>query len=96
MDLLGHPDAQPLRDDADLPADAVPCCAAALETFLARYLPRFSRSEQRGYARTVLRGKLGGLQRKTTEPIARQAGQERRPPATVRGQRRLGRPRRPR
>jgi SRSO17 transposase len=79
MDLLEHPDAQPLLDDADLSPDAVRSCADALETFLARYLPHFIRSEQRDHARTVLRGKLSGLERKTTEPIARQAGQQRRP-----------------
>jgi SRSO17 transposase len=79
MDLLEHPDAQPLLDDADLGPDAVRSCADALETFLAHYLPHFARSEQRDHARTVLRGKLSGLQRKTTEPIAHQAGQKRRP-----------------
>ncbi|HKB36660.1 MAG TPA: IS701 family transposase, partial [Gemmataceae bacterium] len=35
--------------------------------------------EQRDHALTVLRGKLTGLQRKTTEPIATQAHQKRRP-----------------
>ncbi len=79
MDLLEHPDARPLLDDADLSPADVRSCADALETFLARYLPRFTRSEQRDHARTLLRGKLSGLQRKTTEPIARQAGQVRRP-----------------
>jgi SRSO17 transposase len=79
MDLLDHPDAQPLLDDADLSAAAVRSCAGAVEAFLGRYLPRFYRQEHRDHARTVLRGKLSGLQRKTTEPIAAQAGQERRP-----------------
>ena len=77
--LLEHPDAQALLADADLSPAAVRSCAGALEGFLARYLPHFSRSEQRGHARTVLAGKLSGLQRKTTEPIATQAGQKRRP-----------------
>src|SRR5947209_2086175 len=79
MDLLDHPDAQPLLDDADLSAAAVAACADALEGFLGRYLPCFYRKEQHGHARTILRGKLSGLQRKTTEPIATDAGQERRP-----------------
>ena len=79
MDLLEHPDAQPLLQDADLSAAAVRSCAAALEGFLGRYLPRFYRQEHRDHARTLLRGKLSGLQRKTTEPIAAQAGQQRRP-----------------
>ncbi len=79
MSLLEHPDAQPLLDDADLSAAAVRSCASALEGFLGRYLPLFYRREQSEHARTVLRGKLSGLERKTTEPIAAQAGQKRRP-----------------
>ncbi len=79
MDILDHPDAQALLDDAHLSADAVHSCAGRLEAFVARYLPRFYRDEQRQHARTVLRGKLTGLERKTTEPIATQAGEERRP-----------------
>jgi SRSO17 transposase len=79
MDILDHPDAQPLLQDAELSPDAVRSCAGRLETFVARYLPLFYRQEQRQHALTVLRGKLTGLQRKTTEPIATQAGQQRRP-----------------
>jgi SRSO17 transposase len=79
MSLLEHPDAQPLLDDAELSTAAVGSCADALETFLGRYLPLFYRLEQSEHARTVLRGKLSGLERKTTEPIAAQAGQKRRP-----------------
>src|SRR5690348_14623991 len=79
MDLLEHPDAQPLLQDADLSPAAVRACANHLEAFLGRYLPRFRREEQRAHARTLLRGKLTGLQRKTTEPIAAQAGEKRRP-----------------
>jgi SRSO17 transposase len=79
MTLLDHPDAQPLLQDAVVrPADLDPC-AGRLEQFVQRYLPRFYRREQRQHARTVLQGKLTGLDRKTTEPIATQAGQERRP-----------------
>ena len=79
MDLLNHPDAQALLEDAQLSAAAVQSCADHLEDFVARYLPRFLRTEHRAHARTILRGKLTGLERKTTEPIATQAGQERRP-----------------
>jgi SRSO17 transposase len=68
-----------LLADADLSAAAVCSCADHLEAFLSRYLPCFYRQEQRDHARTVLRGKLTGLPRKTTEPIAHQAGQKRRP-----------------
>ena len=79
MDILEHPEAQALLDDAELSAAAVRSCAGRLETFVARYLPCFERAEQRRHARTILEGKLSGLQRKTTEPIATQAGQKRRP-----------------
>ncbi len=79
MDILKHPDAQALLADAELPAAAVRRCGQHLEAFVARYLPLFPRPEHRDHARTVLQGKLTGLERKTTEPIARQAGQERRP-----------------
>jgi SRSO17 transposase len=79
MEILEHPDAQALLADADLSAAAVRSCANHLEAFVARYLPLFPREEHRGHARTVVRGKLTGLQRKTTEPIAAQAGQPRRP-----------------
>jgi SRSO17 transposase len=79
MELLKHPDAQALLEDARLSAAAVRSCADHLEAYVARYLPRFSREEQRAHARTLLRGKLTGLERKTTEPIATQAGEHRRP-----------------
>lgn len=79
MDILKHPDAQALLADAELSAAAVRSCATHLEAFVARYLPLFPRQEHRGHARTVLQGKLTGLERKTTEPIATQAGQQRRP-----------------
>src|SRR5262252_7407740 len=79
MELLKHPEAQALLADAELSAAAVGSCADHLEAYVARYLPRFYREEQRDHARTVLRGKLTGLERKTTEPIATQAGEYRRP-----------------
>jgi len=79
MDLLQHPDARVLLEDAHLAPAAVQSCPAHLEAFVARYLPRFYRDEQRQHARTILRGKLTGLERKTTEPIATQVGQKRRP-----------------
>ncbi len=77
--LLEHPDAQALLDQTDVAPDAIRACARHLTTFIRRYLPCFYREEQRGHADTILRGKLTGLQRKTTEPIATQAGQKRRP-----------------
>src|SRR5688572_7736387 len=50
-----------------------------LEEFLQRYLPCFWRHEQRQLATLVLAGKLSNLERKTAEPIARQAGRHRKP-----------------
>jgi SRSO17 transposase len=79
MDILDHPDTQPLLQDAELSAAQVRSCADCLTAFAQRYLPRFHRDEQRAHALTVLRGKLTGLERKTTEPIARDARQKRRP-----------------
>jgi SRSO17 transposase len=79
MDILEQPEAQALLADTDLSADSVRTCADSLEAFVTRYLPQFARQEHRDHARTVLRGKLTGLERKTTEPIATQAGQKRRP-----------------
>jgi SRSO17 transposase len=79
MDIRERPEAQALLQDAELSAAAVRSCASRLEAFVARYLPCFERAEQRRHARTVLEGKLSGLQRKTTEPIATLAGQKRRP-----------------
>jgi SRSO17 transposase len=79
MDILDHPQAQALLADAELSARSVRSCADHLTAFIGRYLPLFRRHEQSGHADTILRGKLTGLQRKTTEPIATQAGQNRRP-----------------
>jgi SRSO17 transposase len=79
MSLLEHPTAQALLADAEVrPAD-VADCRLRLECFLQRYLPRFYRVEQHELARVVLQGKLSNLQRKTSEPIAYQAGRPRKP-----------------
>jgi SRSO17 transposase len=79
MSLLEHPIAQSLLADAEVSAAAVAGCRRGLERFLQRYLPRFYRIEQHELARVVLRGKLSNLQRKTSEPIAYQAGLQRKP-----------------
>ena len=79
MSLLEHPQAQALLADAEVSPAAVRCCLGRLRVFLARYLPRFFRSEQRELAEVVLHGKLSGLQRKTSEPIAYLAGRHRKP-----------------
>jgi SRSO17 transposase len=79
MSLLDHPEAQAILADAVVPPDAVAGQADRLTSFLRRYLPRFYRSEQRATAALVIRGRLGGLERKTSEPIAIEAGLPRKP-----------------
>src|SRR5881394_2517756 len=79
MSLLEHPDAQALLADAVVTPDEVRGCQDRITTFLQRYLPRFYRAEQRTHATLVIRGLLSGLQRKTCEPIAVQAGVHRKP-----------------
>jgi SRSO17 transposase len=79
MSLLDHPDAQALLADAAVTPDQVRGCQDRLTTFLQRYLPRFYRAEQRANATLVIRGLLSGLQRKTCEPIAVEAGVPRKP-----------------
>src|SRR4030095_5828554 len=77
--ILEHPDAQELLGQTQVDPDDLRGCRRRLTDFLARYLPCFYRDEQPRHADTVVRGKLTGLSRKTTEPIATQAGQKRRP-----------------
>jgi SRSO17 transposase len=79
MSLLKHPRAQALLEDATVSAATVRGCRARLSGFLQRYLPCFYRKEQHDNARLVLEGKLSGLERKTSEPIAHQAGVHRKP-----------------
>jgi SRSO17 transposase len=79
MSLLEHPDAQALLNDATLSAESVRDCTDRLTDFLQRYLPKFYRAEQRDNATTVIRGLLSGMQRKTCEPIAIEAGLARKP-----------------
>jgi SRSO17 transposase len=79
MSLLDHPEAQALLADAVITPDAVRGRDGRLAAFLQRYLPRFYRVEQRATAALVIRGRLGGLERKTSEPIAIEAGLPRKP-----------------
>jgi len=79
MSLLDHPEAQALLDDAAVTPDSVRDCSDRLTGFLRRYLPRFYRVEQRENATLVIRGLLSGLERKTCEPIAIEAGLPRKP-----------------
>ncbi len=79
MSLLDDPIAQALLADAEVSAIHVAGCRRHLESFLQRYLPRFYRIEQHELARVVLEGRLSSLDRKTSEPIAYQAGRQRKP-----------------
>jgi SRSO17 transposase len=79
MSLLEHPHAQALLDDAEVSAADVRSCRQRLQRFLQRYLPQFYREEQRELAEVVIHGRLSKLERKTSEPIAYQAGRERKP-----------------
>ena len=79
MSLLDHPEAQAILNDADLTPHAVRDCADRLTGFLQRYLPKFYRIEHRHNAALVIRGLISGLERKTCEPIAIQAGLPRKP-----------------
>jgi SRSO17 transposase len=79
MSLLERPQAQALLADATLrPAD-VRSCQEHLTAFLQRYLPLFYRRELRELATVVIQGRLSALERKTSEPIAHQAGRHRKP-----------------
>lgn len=79
MSILDHPEARALLADAVLTVEDVEALRGRLEEFLGRYLPRFYRVEQRRTAALVLRGRLGGLERKTCEPIANEANVPRKP-----------------
>jgi len=78
MSLLERPEAQELLADADVSPLAVRGCSERLTRYLARYLPLFGRAELREHARLAVEGRLSGLERKTSEPIAREAAQPRR------------------
>jgi SRSO17 transposase len=79
MSLLEQSEAQALLNDATVSPDTVRDCTDRLTGFLRRYLPTFYRIEQRANATTVIRGLLSGLERKTCEPIAIEAGLARKP-----------------
>src|ERR671913_2082124 len=79
MSLLEHPDAQALLADATVTPEHVRDCQDRVTPFLQHYLPRFYRAEQRAHATLVIRGLLSGLGRKTSEPIAVEAGVHRKP-----------------
>ena len=79
MSRLDHPEAQALLNDATVSPDTVRGCTRGLTSFLQRYLPKFYRVEQRHNATLVIRGLISGLERKTCEPIAIEAGSPRKP-----------------
>jgi SRSO17 transposase len=77
--ILQHPEAEALLGAAAVTPALVNACSRRLHAFLPRYLSLFKRSEQRDNATLILEGKLSGLDRKTSEPIAHQAGVHRKP-----------------
>lgn len=77
--ILEHPQAQELLAQTEVEPDTIRRCRQHLTRFIQRYLPCFYRDEQRQHAQIILQGKLTGLQRKTTEPIAIEADRKRRP-----------------
>ena len=79
MSLLNRPQAKALLDDATVQAADVSACQDHLTQFLQRYLPLFYRRELRDLATLVIQGRLSDLERKTSEPIAHQAGRHRKP-----------------
>jgi SRSO17 transposase len=74
MSLLDNPEAKALLDDAEVSPDDVRACRDHISRVLKRYLPLFYRQEQRDHAATFVRGLLSGVERKSIEPIAYQAG----------------------
>ena len=80
MSLLDHPEAQALLADAVLTPEAVRGCEDRLAAFLGALpaaLPPGRAARQRH--RSSSAGLLSGLQRKTCEPIAVEAGVHRKP-----------------
>jgi len=85
MSVLEHPTAQALLEQATVSPQQIAALAGRLDDFLRCYGPCFYRQEHRDNAALVLRGKLSGLERKTSEPIAIQAGVHRKPVQTFVG-----------
>ncbi len=79
MSLLDSAEAVVLLEDARVPLEVVTALRQDWTAFLHRYLPLFYRDEQRELATVVVEGKLSGLERKTSEPIAYQVGRHRKP-----------------
>ena len=77
--VLNTPQALALLAESEVDVDDVRGCSRRLGRFLGRYLPLFPRREHRENARIVIEGLLGGLERKTAEPIARAHGVQRKP-----------------
>lgn len=73
MSLLDYPEPQALVNDADVIFPTVKDCADRLIKFFA-YLPKFYHGEQRAKPTLVIRGLISGLECKTREPIAIEAG----------------------
>lgn len=77
--VLQTPQALALLAESEVDVGDVRGCSRRLGRLLGRYLPLFPRREHRDNARIVVQGLLGGLERKTAEPIARARGVQRKP-----------------
>ena len=77
--ILEDPQAQELLAQTEVEPGTVRRCSQHLSRFIRRYLPFFYREEHRQHAEIILQGKLSGLKRKTTEPVAIEVGRKRRP-----------------
>ena len=69
----------PRTDDWVVRAADIAECTGQLGTFANRYRPLMTRAEQRDHLTVYLEGLIGGLERKTIEPIATAHGLYRRP-----------------
>src|SRR5712692_4319873 len=79
MSVLEHAKARALLAETELTGDSVRGCQERLTRYLQRYLPVLYRKEQHQHVLVVVQGRLSNLERKTSEPIAYLAGQERKP-----------------
>ena len=80
MSLLDHPEAQALCNDAEVTPRTVKGLALIVRSSSSNVTcPSLDRVEQRVNATLVIRGLISGLDCKTCEPIAIQAGLPRKP-----------------
>ena len=77
--MTGGVDTATILGDCEVQASTLAPVLERLCAFLVRYVPHFSRREQREHATTYVEGLLSDLERKSIEPIATRNEQYRRP-----------------